>query len=635
MKTRHVVFSLALLLALGTASAYAQRNLNNGTSNMFSGSGNCTMCHGAGTNANVTSTGEDVSPPSTWRSAMMGNAARDPFWQAVVRSESADLPAISGIVEDKCTNCHVPMGHEEARAVGDMEYTLDEAKADALAMDGVSCTLCHQIEPDNFGTVASFSGGYEIAEQRVTYGPYQNPLIQPMKNITRYEPVYAAHVDKSELCATCHTLFTPYVDATGQIAGEFPEQTPYLEWRASVYPGQDRQCQSCHMPALEEAIRISSMPIQAPQRSPYFQHHFVGGNSYMLGVIKAHADELGATAFDEHYDSSIVRTQTQLIESTVRLSGSASVEGSQLKIDVTVENLAGHKFPSGFPSRRAWLHVTVKDAQDRTVFESGGWNADGELLAGEGFHAHADRITDDSPQVYESVMENTDGEVTARLLRAAAYRKDNRLPPAGFTSAAVRNDTMGVKGAALSDADFNDIDGSGNTGGDVVHYAVPVNAADGPFTATVEMCYQSIKPIFIENLKRHDIPDVNRMVDYHDNSNGKVVVITQISLSSDVNSVDALPDAGSIAALESWPSPLSIARGTDAQLGWTLERPARAVSVELYTLLGRRVAAWQLGMQEAGHHGMRIPLHRLRAGMYMAVLRVDRERKAVPLTVLP
>ena len=635
MKTRQFVFSLALLLALGTASAHAQRELSNGTSDMFSGSGNCTMCHGAGSSANVTSEGEDVSPPSTWRSAMMANAARDPFWQAVVRSESADLPSISGIVEDKCTNCHVPMGHEEARAVGDMEYILDEAKADGLAMDGVSCTLCHQVEPDNFGTVTSFSGGYEISETRVTYGPYENPIIQPMLNITGYEAVYAEHMEKSELCATCHTLFTPYVDATGQIAGEFPEQTPYFEWRESVYPAQDRHCQSCHMPALEEAIKISTLPMNAPPRSPYFQHHFVGGNTYMLGVIKANADELGATATDTHFDKSIQRTSDQLQNNTVRLSGSAAVEGSQLKIDVTVENLAGHKFPSGFPSRRAWLHVTVTDAQQQTVFESGGWNAGGELLAGEGFHAHADQITDDSPQVYESVMEDTDGEVTARLLRAAAYRKDNRLPPAGFTSAAVQNDTMGVKGAALSDPDFNNIDGSGNTGGDVVHYAVPVNAADGPFTATVEMCYQSIKPIFIENLKRHDIPDVNRMVDYHDNSSGKVAVIRRIALSTDVNSVDALPDGRAIAALESWPSPLSIARGTDAQLGWTLERPARAVSVELYTLLGRRVAAWQLGMQEPGHHGMRIPLHHLRAGMYMAVLRVDRERKTVPLAVIP
>ena len=37
---------------------------------------------------------------------------------------------------------------------------------------------------------------------------------------------------------------------------------------------------------------------------------------------------------------------------------------------VAVENLAGHKLPTAYPSRRVWLHVTVLDGPD-VVFESG------------------------------------------------------------------------------------------------------------------------------------------------------------------------------------------------------------------------------------------------------------------------
>ncbi len=46
-----------------------------------------------------------------------------------------------------------------------------------LAMDGISCTSCHQIMPDNFGEKDSYSGHYLIDARnrafgdRVAYGP--------------------------------------------------------------------------------------------------------------------------------------------------------------------------------------------------------------------------------------------------------------------------------------------------------------------------------------------------------------------------------------------------------------------------------------------------------------------------------
>ncbi|MCU0486331.1 MAG: hypothetical protein MUC85_09520 [Anaerolineales bacterium] len=56
-------------------------------------------------------------------------------------------------------------------------------------------------------------------------------------------------------------------------------------------------------------------------------------------------------------------------------------------------------------------------------------------------------------QTYESIMLNSDGEVTTVLLRAAAYAKDNRLLPQGFDLVAATPDTLSF-GATVQDGDF-------------------------------------------------------------------------------------------------------------------------------------------------------------------------------------
>ena len=64
---KYIVFLLFL-----TLNSNAQ-TLPVDTSALFSGSGNCSMCHGAEGTTLVTQTGEDISPISTWRSTMMAN----------------------------------------------------------------------------------------------------------------------------------------------------------------------------------------------------------------------------------------------------------------------------------------------------------------------------------------------------------------------------------------------------------------------------------------------------------------------------------------------------------------------------------------------------------------------------------
>jgi hypothetical protein len=92
-----------------TTSAYSSA-LTTFTSDDFSGSGNCAVCHSNLTDAN----GDDVSVDSHWRSTMMANAATDPYWQASVASELAHNPALADAINDACALCHMPMARTQA-----------------------------------------------------------------------------------------------------------------------------------------------------------------------------------------------------------------------------------------------------------------------------------------------------------------------------------------------------------------------------------------------------------------------------------------------------------------------------------------------------------------------------------------
>ena len=54
----------------------------------FQTSDRCVACH----NGITTPTGEDISIGVNWRTSMMANAGRDPYWMAGVRREMIDHP---------------------------------------------------------------------------------------------------------------------------------------------------------------------------------------------------------------------------------------------------------------------------------------------------------------------------------------------------------------------------------------------------------------------------------------------------------------------------------------------------------------------------------------------------------------
>jgi hypothetical protein len=400
----------------------------------------------------------------------------------------------------------------------------DDSEQGRLAADGVSCTLCHQIAPDRLGTPESFVGGFVIAPPaasgaRAMLGPYEidRGRTAIMRSSTGLTPTEAQHVRQSELCATCHTLFTTALGPGGKPVGRLPEQVPYLEWQHSAFRGE-RSCQSCHMPAIAEPTKIASV-LGEPRERPG-RHTFLGGNFFMLRMLNRYRAELGVAALPHELEAAAAATLRQLATDTAEITVAGLQQtGDRLAFDVQVRNLTGHKFPTGYPSRRAWLHVTVRDAAGAAIFESGAVDAQGAIAGNDNdadaarFEPHHDVITDAAQvQIYEAIMTGADGAVTTGLLQGTAFAKDNRLLPRGFDKRAAESD-VAVRGEASADDDFTDA-------GDRVSYAVTVAGRQGPFVVDVELRFQPIAFRWAQNLRRYDAPEPARFVTFFDSMAG-------------------------------------------------------------------------------------------------------------------
>jgi hypothetical protein len=106
-------------------------------------------------------------------------------------------------------------------------------------------------------------------------------------------PTESTHIQQSELCATCHTLYTKALGPNGEVTASLPEQVPYLEWRHSAFRAE-RSCQSCHMPEVAEPTAISS--VLGEPRPGMSRHAFIGGNFFMLRMLNRYRAELGVEA---------------------------------------------------------------------------------------------------------------------------------------------------------------------------------------------------------------------------------------------------------------------------------------------------------------------------------------------------
>ncbi|HEX6746791.1 MAG TPA: hypothetical protein VF092_05795 [Longimicrobium sp.] len=523
----------------------------------FLTSDQCTGCHSASTfnMALITATGRDtfnLSPYGEWRASLMGLAGRDPVFHAQRESEVARFPMHRTFIDTTCYRCHGVMGQRQATIDGtmfrhDMVYATPGqpgAKYGALARDGISCMSCHQISAESLGDTASFTGRFRVDPPGHVNGPYETVIEYPMKTALGITPRAQPQIRRGALCGSCHSVVLPAFDKEGKQVGGGYEQATYIEWLNSAFQNEvapfnadsARTCQSCHMPQdfrgnrLKYRVAIIEDPtypmadhrardsaITVAVRDTFSRHMLMGINLFTLSMFQQFPDTLGIRSTDYMYSAGVqplvnagLSAQTLAREQSarVRVESVRRVRDS-LEIAVRVENLAGHRLPSGVGFRRAFVEMVVTGARD-TLWASGRTNHLGVILRGTTnemlptefvtragaagtYQPHYETITrEDQVQIYEERVLDPEGWLTTSFLAIDTVVKENRLPPRGWRRGGPYWHETQPHGTAARDADYWN-----GQGADRLVYRIPLTRVRGATSVRATLYYQATPPYYL------------------------------------------------------------------------------------------------------------------------------------------
>ncbi len=521
----------------------------------------CGGCHGFDLDgfASVDVDGVDVNVYDDWRTTMMANSAKDPFWRAKVSHESLINPAHATALETKCTSCHAPMGNYTSRYRGYDHYTMDSLLVDTIGLDGVSCGACHQISDLNLGN--QHSGEITYDTSRVQFGPYDTPFAAPMISFVGFTPIKSEHINDAGICAPCHTLITHSVDLDGNFTDStFVEQATYHEWLNSTYNTTDSvTCQACHMPRIPDSVIISDNYLFLQPRSPFALHDLVGANTFMLQLMRDNKEALDINAEDFMFDETIEKTYAMLQQQSLDISLEFDHQlNDTAYFSVQLFNKAGHKFPSGYPSRRAFIEFVITTEAGDTLFKSGVVDENFEVEGqNPNFEPHYQIINQTQQvQIYELVDGDVNGNFTTVLERAYAPLKDNRLAPVGFTTTHEVYDTTRIVGNALNDPDFNkDENGIEGNGSDIVFYRVPLGNYEGLINISAKVFYQSLPPKWMEEIFSVSTPEIETFKAMFDEADQSPVLVTSAILEDILIESTATSELNNQSKLVLYPNP--------------------------------------------------------------------------------
>jgi hypothetical protein len=257
---------------------------------------------------------------------------------------------------------------------------------------------------------------------------------------------------------------------------------------------------------------------------------------------------------------------------------------------VLLRNKAGHRFPSGYPSRRAFIEFVVLKDDGDTLFSSGVLRPDHEVQGQDNdFEPHYDIVrASHQAQIYEMVMGDVQGSVTTVLERAFETLKDNRLVPRGFSTSHAAYDTTRIYGNALTDPDFN-FDGFEGSGTDRVRYHVALNGHSGTVKASARVYYQPVPPKWMGEMFALSTPEIDLFRPMYEGADHTPVLVAADSL-VDVQLITSVRRTDESGSFTVSPNPTTDGR---VRIGTMEELPVR---VDVYSASGKMMSS-QSGSQ--------------------------------------
>jgi hypothetical protein len=284
---------------------------------------------------------------AAWTENLHSKAATDPLFLRALTEAEHDL---KDRARPFCLTCHAPT----------TTLTRDYAMERNITKEGITCDFCHSMveaRPKESVPFRLDVGG----EANIKRGPYKDA--DPSEHGVAYSELHLS----AELCASCHE----YAGPNGvEILSTYSE---YLE---GPYPARKVPCQGCHMPIV--MANVVDPKVKRDPRAFINLHKMPGGHS--LEQLRRGVD----------LDWDVIR----------KMPG-------ELLVRVAVSNIAaGHRIPTGMPTRKLVLEVEARTQSGR-VFQK--------------------------RQVFQKIVVDEEGLVITKdgemFTRAHSVRYDNRIHP--------------------------------------------------------------------------------------------------------------------------------------------------------------------------------------------------------------